>query len=194
MASDTGTGTPIAPARLSHPVTVLLARVADGDQQAFAALYDATSAKLYGIVLRILRRRDLADEVLQEVYVKIWERAADFDAGRGSPITWMATIARNRALDEARKHAPQSIEDTPEALSVPSDEPLPLQLAETAQDVRRLRECLDKLDPKRRELVLLAYMNGSSREELSQKFGHPVATIKTWLHRSIAQLRSCLSP
>lgn len=194
MASDTGTGTPIAPARLSHPVTVLLARVADGDQQAFASLYDATSAKLYGIILRILKRRDLSDEVLQEVYVKIWERAADFDAGRGSPITWMATIARNRALDEARKHAPQSIEDTPEALSVPSDEPLPLQLAETAQDVRRLRECLDKLDPKRRELVLLAYMNGSSREELSQKFGHPVATIKTWLHRSIAQLRSCLSP
>jgi len=175
-------------------VTDLLTRVAAADQQAFATLYDATSAKLYGIILRILRRRDLADEILQEVYVKIWERAADFDPRRGSPITWMATIARNRALDEVRRHSHASIEDTPEALSVASEEPLPLQLAETAEDVRRLKECLDKLDPKRRDMVVLAYMNGSSREELSQQFGHPVATIKTWLHRSIAQLRSCLSP
>ena len=81
----------------------LLQRVAVKDKTAFSALYAATSAKLYGIVLRILVRRDLADEVLQEVYVKIWERAGDFDPGRASPITWMAAIARNRALDEARK-------------------------------------------------------------------------------------------
>ncbi len=180
--------------RALHPVTQLLSRVATADQEAFGDLYDATSAKLYGIVLRILRRRDLADEVLQEVYVKIWERAGDFDPSRGSPITWMATIARNRALDEARKQSPVSIEDAPEALNIPSDDPLPLQLAETAEDVRRLHVCLDRLEPKKRELVILAYMNGATREELSQRYGHPVATIKTWLHRSIAQLRSCLSP
>jgi RNA polymerase sigma-70 factor (ECF subfamily) len=177
-----------------HPITELLARVAAGDRDAFGRLYDATSAKLYGIVLRILRRRDIADEVLQEVYVKIWERARDFDAGRASPISWMATIARNRALDEARRRRPSSIEDTPEALDVAADEPHPLVGLELAQDLRRLRVCLEKLEPLRRELVLEAYLHGASREELSKRHGHPVATIKTWLHRSLAQLRSCLAP
>ena len=81
----------------------LLAEVAARDRAAFAALYNLTSAKLYGVILRISRRRDLADEVMQEVYVKIWERAADFDPARASPIAWMAAIARNRALDELRR-------------------------------------------------------------------------------------------
>jgi RNA polymerase sigma-70 factor, ECF subfamily len=176
-----------------HILNALLARVGSKDQQAFAQVYDATSSKLYGIVLRILKRREVADEVLQEVYVKIWERAGDFDPARASAITWMATIARNRALDEIRKRVPVSIEDTPEALDVASSEPHPLQALELSQDVARLTACLDKLDPQRREIVVLAYINGSSREELSQRFGHPVATIKTWLHRSLAQLKACLS-
>ena len=97
---------------------LLLQRIAARDRPAFAMLYSATSAKLYGIVLRILKRRDIAEEVLQDVYVKIWERAGDFEAGRASPITWMATIARNRAIDEVRRRAPVSIEDAPEALEV----------------------------------------------------------------------------
>ena len=100
----------------------LLILVARRDRAAFADVYRLTSSKLYGIVLRILHRRDLADEVLQEVYVKIWERAADFDPKKASPITWMATIARNRALDELRRKRPVSIEDHPEALDVASDE------------------------------------------------------------------------
>jgi len=84
-------------------VSDLLRRVAARDKAAFSALYDVTSAKLYGVVVRILHRRDLADDVLQEVYIRIWERAVDYDAGKGSPITWMAAIARNRALDEVRR-------------------------------------------------------------------------------------------
>ncbi len=103
-------------------ISSLLARVARKDRAAFAAVYQATSAKLYGIVLRILKRRDIADEVLQEVYVKIWERAADFDPKMASPITWMATIARNRALDEVRRKKPDSIEDHPEVLDIASGE------------------------------------------------------------------------
>jgi RNA polymerase sigma-70 factor (ECF subfamily) len=180
-------------AQTAHPIADLLARVARRDAEAFGALYDATSAKLYGIVLRILKRRDLADEVLQEVYVKIWERAGDFDAGRASPITWMATIARNRALDEARKRQPVSIEERPEALDVASNEPHPLTNVELAQDVRRLMICLDGLEPLRKTLIVEAYLEGASREDLSRRHGHPVATIKTWLHRAMAQLRACLS-
>lgn len=99
----------------------LMAAVAAGEQEAFAALYRATSAKLYGVALRILRRRDLADEVIQEVYVRIWNSAAAFDPARASPITWMVTIARNRALDEVRRVAPLPIEEAPEALHVADD-------------------------------------------------------------------------
>ena len=174
-------------------ITGLLARAAAKDQPAFAELYDATSSKLYGIIVRILKRRDLADEVLQEVYLKIWERASDFEPARASPITWMATIARNRALDEVRKRNPVSIEDTPEALDVPSSEPHPLMALELSQDTARLKRCLDNLEPMRRDIVVQAYIDGASREELSQRHGHPVATIKTWLHRSLAQLKACLS-
>jgi RNA polymerase sigma-70 factor, ECF subfamily len=174
-------------------ITGLLARVAVRDRDAFSALYDATSSKLYGIILRILRRRDIADEVLQEVFVKIWDRASDFDPSRASPITWMSTIARNRALDEVRRSKPLSIEDVPEAMDVASGDPHPLQALERTEALRALMACLEGLEPQRREIVLLAYLNGASREELSQRYGHPVATIKTWLHRSLSQLRGCLS-
>jgi RNA polymerase sigma-70 factor (ECF subfamily) len=170
----------------------LIARVARGDRAAFKAVYAATSSKLFGIAVRILGRKEVAEEVLQEVYVKVWERAGEFDPARASPITWMATITRNRALDEVRRRAPVSIEDTPEALEIAdTGEDALAQLARN-EDGRRLLECIGKLEPQRREVVLLAYYQGMSREALGQRFGRPVATIKTWLHRSLAQLRQCL--
>ena len=98
-----------------------LQRTARGDRAAFRLVYEATSLKLYGIVVRILGRRDLADEVLQEVYVRVWQRAGDFDTASGSPITWLAAIARNLALDEVRRKTPRSIEDFPEILQLPSE-------------------------------------------------------------------------
>lgn len=170
----------------------LLARVAARDREAFAAVYKATSAKLWGVVVRILPRRDIAEDVLQDVYVRIWERAASFDPAKASPITWMATIARNRAIDEVRRKSPVSIEDAPESLEVEQDAPSPLDNTQMSQDLRRLQQCLQGLDAERREIVLLAYYNGLSRDELAKRFSHPVATIKTWLHRSLAQLRKCL--
>ena len=173
-------------------INELLSRVARQDRSAFNDIYRATSAKLYGIVLRILHRRDLADEVLQEVYVKIWERAAEFDPKRASPITWMATIARNRALDEVRRKHPVSLEDHPEILDVASDEAGALDLVLRGEDGKRLSECLNRLEPGRRQIVVLAYCNGFSRDELGQRFGQPANTIKTWLRRSLAQLKACL--
>lgn len=174
-------------------ITQLLARVAQRDREAFKLVYGATSSKLYGIVLRILHRRDLADEVLQEVYVKIWERAGDFDSGRASPITWMATIARNRALDEARRKKPASIEEHPELLNVPSDDEPALDLVLKGEVGRKLAACLTLLEPERRQIVVLAYCDGLSRDELGARFGQPANTIKTWLRRSLAQLKTCLS-
>ena len=170
----------------------LLRGVAQRDRSAFAKVYQATSAKLYGIVLRILRRRDIADEVLQEVYVKIWERAADFDSEKASPISWMAAIARNRALDEVRRKQPVALEDHPEVQDFASDDETALAAVMRDEDGRRLAECLKRLEPDRRQMVVFAYCEGLSRDELAKKYGQPVNTIKTWLRRSLAQLKGCL--
>jgi RNA polymerase sigma-70 factor (ECF subfamily) len=173
---------------LSHD----LQRVARRDRAAFSKVYQATSAKLYGIVLRILSRRDVADEVLQEVYVKIWERAADFDAEKASAISWMAAIARNRALDEARRKHPVAIEDHPEVQDFASDDETALASVLRGEDGRRLADCLKGLEPDRCQMVVLAYCDGLSRDELAARYGQPVNTIKTWLRRSLAQLKGCL--
>lgn len=170
----------------------LLARVAQRDRDAFARLYAASSAKLYGVILRILRRRDLADEILQEVYVKIWEHAGSYVPGRASPVSWMAAIARNRALDEVRRKTPLALEDMPAGFEVADTLPLASETLERSQELQRLLACLEGLEPQKAEIVRLAYLNGLSRDDLATRFGHPVATIKTWLHRSLKQLKDCL--
>jgi RNA polymerase sigma-70 factor (ECF subfamily) len=170
----------------------LLALTAGRDRAAFAALYRATGAKLNGVILRILRRADLAEEVLQEVYVRIWERAGDFDPQAGAPLAWMGTIARNKALDALRRRTETSIEDRPETLDLPDPADDPATLAERSADLARLAGCLDGLEADKRRMVLLAYHQGLTREELAGEFGVPVGTVKTWLHRSLGRLKECL--
>ena len=139
----------------------LLAAVAKGDQPAFERLYAATRAKLYGVTLRILRRADLADEVIQETYLKIWDSAGQFDPALASPITWMVAIARNRAIDLLRKKADISLEEVPEVMDVAADTPEPLAAREMTEELKRLLACIGQLDAERRKLVLLAYYNGA---------------------------------
>jgi len=170
----------------------LLAAVAKGDEAAFDRLYAATRAKLYGVVLRILRRSDLADEVMQDTYLRVWRNAGDFDPKLATPITWMVAIARNRALDVVRKKGESSIEEEAQAMEVASDEPSPLARHEMTDELRRLLACLGDLEEERRRLVLLAYYSGWSREHLAERFETPVNTVKTWLRRSLLQIRECL--
>jgi len=170
----------------------LMAGVARGDQAAFERLYVATRAKLFGVVLRILRRTDLAEEVIQETYLKIWNNAGSFDAKLATPITWMVAIARNRALDVVRRKSEVSIEDEPEAMETAGEEPNPLARQEMTDELKRLLGCLGQLDEERRRLVLLAYYGGWSREQLAVKFEAPANTIKTWLRRSLLEIRECL--
>ncbi|WP_028796142.1 sigma-70 family RNA polymerase sigma factor [Thalassobaculum salexigens] len=177
----------------SSDISRLLDRVAGGDRQAFADLYEATAPKLYGIILRILRRRDETDEVVQDVYVKIWQRAGDFDPARASPITWMATIARNRALDEVRRARVATVSDDIALERAADPARSALGDVEASEDRRRLEVCLDALEGERGSLVRLAYLDGLSRQDLADRFGQPVGTIKTWLHRSLKQLRDCLT-
>jgi RNA polymerase sigma-70 factor, ECF subfamily len=171
----------------------LLRRVAARDATAFAALYRATNAKLYGVIARILPRGDLGAEALQEAYVRIWEKAGDFDPVKGSPLAWMATIARNRALDEVRRVRPASLEDLPESFEPAAAEVDPLAARERSEALTALVNCLKTLEEEKREIVLLAYYRGLSRDALARRFGRPEATIKTWLRRSLAQLRDCLA-
>jgi RNA polymerase sigma-70 factor, ECF subfamily len=182
-----------APTGASDDLSNLLSRIAMRDAAAFAALYKQTNAKLYGVVARILTRGDAAADALQEVYVRIWEKAGEFDSLKGSPLAWMATIARNRALDEVRRVRPVSLEDQPEGFEPAAEEIDPLAARERSEGLTALVDCLKALDEEKRAIVLLAYYRGSSREALAKRFGRPVPTIKTWLHRSLAQLRDCLA-
>ncbi len=170
----------------------LLVRVAARDAQAFATLYRLTHAKIHGVVVRILRRDDAAGEALQDAYVRIWEHAAEYDPSKGSPLAWMATIARNRALDEVRRVRPVSLEDMPEGFEPAAEEIDPLAARESSEQLRALIDCLKGLDEEKRRMVLLAYYHGLSRDALARRFDKPVATVKTWLRRSLLQLRECL--
>jgi RNA polymerase sigma-70 factor (ECF subfamily) len=176
----------------SQELVWLLAAVAKADRSAFERLYAATRAKLYGVVLRILRRHDLADEVMQETYLKIWNSAGQFDPALSSPITWMVAIARNRAIDLVRKKTEVSIEEESEVLEAAADTPDPLAKREMTEELRRLLACMGRLDEERRRLVLFAYYGGWSREQLATKFEKPVNTIKTWLRRALMEIRECL--
>ena len=129
-----------AAAGAGDDLTRLMARIAARDTAAFAALYKQTSAKLYGVVARILTRGDVASDVLQEAYVRIWEKAGDFDPVKGSPLAWMATIARNRALDEVRRVRPVSLEDQPEGFEPAAEESRSAWRARTIRGAREAHQ------------------------------------------------------
>jgi RNA polymerase sigma-70 factor, ECF subfamily len=129
---------------------------------------------------------------MQETYLKVWKTAGSFDPTIASPITWMVAIARNRAIDIVRRKGHASIEETPEAMNIAADSPPPLARREMTEELRRLLSCLGKLDPEKQRIVLLAYYSGWSREQLARKLDIPVNTIKTWLRRSLLEIRECM--
>ena len=168
----------------------LLAAVAEHDRAAFAELYRRTAPKLYSIVLRIMGEASRAEDVTQEVFVKIWRNDSGFDAARGRPITWMATVARNLAIDRYRSEVSRGAARISDIeLDTFSDRD---GKGASAEDLAALHVCLDRLDGQQRRMVLAAYLGGASREELAEHAGRPVGTIKSWLHRSRAQLKACL--
>ncbi len=171
----------------------LMAGVARGDQDAFAHLYASTRMKIYGVVLRILRRKDLAEQATVETYLRVWRRAREFDPAGAAPITWMVGIARNHAIDLVRKSA-APIEEEPLAIDAGADIPEPVLKREMTEELKRLLACMGNLDEEGRRLLLLVYYSGWTREQLAAKSDKPVDAIKTWLRRSLAQIRECLEP
>ena len=170
----------------------LLGAVARGDETAFERLYEATRAKLYGVLLRILGKPALAEEVMHETYLKVWKMADRFDPATASPITWMVAIARNRAVDIVRKRGDISIDEEPDAPEPAADAPPPLARREMTAELKRLLSCLGRLDSEKQRIVLLAYYSGWSRDQLATKLDIPVNTIKTWLRRSLLEIRECM--
>jgi RNA polymerase sigma-70 factor, ECF subfamily len=170
----------------------LLGAVGRGDEAAFERLYDATRAKLYGVLLRILGKPALAEEVMAETYLKVWKMADHFDPATASPITWLVAIARNRAIDIVRKRGDASVDEEPEGSQPAAQAPAPLARREMTAELKRLLSCLGRLDPEKQRIVLLAYYSGWSRDQLANKLDIPVNTIKTWLRRSLLEIRECM--
>ncbi len=171
----------------------LLGAVAAQDRSAFAPLYEASSAKLFGVALRILRNRQQAEEVLQEVYIRIWRRAADYRPEKGTPMTWMITIARNRALDRRRQQKPELRLDEASGRAETADpEPGPLAQSIASEQGRALAACLEKLAAEQRGCITLAYQEGYTHGELATRFDTPLGTVKSWIHRGLRKLKECL--
>ena len=169
-----------------------LAGTAEEDRAAFAEVYQLTARKLLGICLRICGTRQAAEDVLQEVYLTIWRRAGAYDPGRASPITWLATIARNRAIDWRRSHHLAPVEDDAALALVPDLAPRPGDGLMIEQENRLLQGCLDTLDVDGRDAICTAFFGGLSYAELAELRGVPLGTMKSRVRRSLLKLRDCL--
>jgi RNA polymerase sigma-70 factor (ECF subfamily) len=171
----------------------LLAACAGRDQAALARLYRLSAPKLFGVALRILKRDDWAEDVLQECYLRIWDHAQEYRAGLASPMTWMSSIVRNRCLDWLRRpRAEVSDEDGAIAEATASGEAGPLEQLERSADAAAIARCQQALEAKQRQAIALAFYDGLSHSELAQHLREPLGTVKTWVRRGMLRLKSCL--
>ena len=175
-------------------LATLLAEVAAGDKSAFAKLYGLTSRKLFGVALRILRDRSAAEDIVQEVYFRIWRNAASFDVKLASPIAWMASIVRHCAIDTLRKQKFETVEADDESAHIAAIEPDPTDEIDMARRRAMAFAAIRKMDPAKRKLILLAYVRERSRDALAKAYGVPTGTIKTNLRRTLIELRESIEP
>lgn len=175
------------------PIADLLVQIAAQDRAAFANLYSAASSKLMGVLLRILGNRAEAEDALQEVFTRVWLRAARFDGTKGRGMTWLIAIARNHAIDRLRSRAVQSNNDDGDAVAQVADPARSALSGLVAEgEARRAVKCFDELEPDRSAAVQGAYLEGLSYEVLADRYGVPINTMRTWLRRSLLKLRECL--
>jgi RNA polymerase sigma-70 factor, ECF subfamily len=172
-------------------LNALLLAVAGGDSAAFENLYRATSTRLFGICLRVLPQRAEAEEVLQEVFLGIWRKAEQFDATRASAMTWLSMMTRNKAIDRLRANAGSRAHASIDLDELESDSTAS-EVAETAQDQERIEVCLDELEAPRKHLIRVAFFEGATYEELAERSGNPLGTVKSWIRRSLIKLKACL--
>jgi len=188
----------------SAALAEVLARVALGDRAAFGTLYAATSAHLFGVILRINPDRAQAEDLLQDIFVNIWRAASGYEAARAQPMTWLTSIARNRAIDSLRRrktevstvthHRPADDdgEDTDILAAQPSDAAGPLELLVQAAEAQAVSHCVQSLSAEQQQCVALAYYQGLSHAEVAQHLAQPLGTVKSWMRRALIALKDCL--
>jgi len=179
-------------------VAGLLSRVARGDQAAFAEFYDATSAHLYGVALRILRDAAAAQDILQEAYVSVWHHAASYEVAKSQPMTWLTSIVRNRCLDRLRRHEIAAValaaddDDDAPAYDPPADAMTPDEMLLAGAQARSVRDCVEALDAAPRQAIALAFYRGMSHAQVATYMRVPLGIVKSWVRRDLERLKRCL--
>ena len=178
---------------MSDPLRLqtLLAATARKDEQAFARLYELSSANLYGVAIRILKSESAAQDALQDAFVQVWQRANDFHSDKGSPMAWMASIVRYRALDMIRRQKPTL---PVEAIDLEQVDQEPGLLGDVLEsDMSKLiRDCLQELGAPQRSMILLAFFDGLTHDELADRTATPLGTVKSWIRRGLQSIKRCL--
>lgn len=174
-----------------------LGQIALRDEQAFVSLYNATAPHLLGVAFKMMRRRERAEEVLQEAYVNVWHNAGRYAQTEASPMSWLISIVRNKALDHLRasRHSDThtSLDDDVNPIDdLRDDAPDALSLLATASEQLGVRQCMASLDAPLRQSLALAYYEGLSHQDISDRLRAPLGTVKTWLRRAADKLRECL--
>jgi RNA polymerase sigma-70 factor, ECF subfamily len=169
----------------------VLTAIASGDREALSTLYQRTSTKLYGICLRVVGEEAEAQDVLQDVYVTVWRKAAQFDSGKASAITWLAVLARNKAIDQLRRRRAPA-DQLEAATGVADGSPSAFDVAESRETRERLAGCLDELEEQPRAMIRSAFLDGASYPELAEREGVPLGTMKSWIRRGLQRLKGCL--
>lgn len=185
---------PASPAARSRSgLAAAMIRIEQGDRAAFAKVYQDTSAKLFGICLRILGNRSEAEEALQEAYINVWHKAGRFDPDRSSPITWLAALARNKAIDRLRARGSRPLAEIgAEAMAVPDPAVSAFDTLEAADDALVLSRCIDELEPNQAGAIRQSFLGGATYSELASREGVPLGTMKSWVRRGLLRLKECL--
>jgi RNA polymerase sigma-70 factor (ECF subfamily) len=170
-----------------------LTRCAKGERSALQGIYDREAPAMVGVAMRILRRRDLAEEAVHDCFVQIWRKAASFDPARGEARTWIYAVLRNRALNILRGERRTDQADEADILALESEGESPEACVARLSDTRALRRCLERLDPPRRNAIVLAYVQGLTHGELAGRLGVPLGTVKSWIRRSLVALKDCMA-
>lgn len=174
-----------------------LARVALGDQAALKRVYQMTSDYLFGVALRLLNRREVAEDVLQDAFVSIWHQAGSYNPATSQAMTWLISIVRNKALDVLRsahsRHEtslPQQVDGSTQELE--DDRPNPLDLLTAASESMAVKVCMESLEAVQRQSLALAYYHGLSHSEVAEQVQAPLGTVKAWVRRGLERLKRCV--
>lgn len=173
-------------------IETLLAEIALGDRKALGALYDRTSGKLFAVCFRVLKSKSEAEDALQDVYLRVWNKADRYAVTGHSPMTWLITLARNLAIDRLRATKSGTV-DLDSAGELVASGPSPEAASIAASDQRRISACFEELPADRAQAVQAAYLEGATYQALAERFGVPLNTMRTWLRRSLIALKECLS-